>query len=61
MKKFLAKIHWTAVVGIVTTLAGLVSLPEVSGLLPGDVATKVIAAGAVIQAVTKAIHSKGEE
>lgn len=55
----LKKLHLAGVVGAVTTVAGIMSLPEVLNLLPPKVAAGVIAAGAVIQALTRAVH-KGD-
>jgi hypothetical protein len=59
--RFFKRIHWPGLLGAVTTLTGIVALPEVAALLPAAVAVKIIGAGAVIQAVTKAVHSKGSE
>jgi hypothetical protein len=54
-------LHWPGVVGVLTTLAGLVQLPEVALLLhtpqlvkPG-VAVIVVAIGAAIQSLTRPV------
>lgn len=59
MKKVAKKFHLAGVFGAVTTLSGLLALPEVANLLPGEWAAAVIAVGAAIQAVTRAVH-KGD-
>lgn len=52
------RIHWPGVVGILTTLGGVISLPEVLALLPSKTAAMLIAVGAVVQAVTRPVHKQ---
>lgn len=60
MSAFFAKIHFPALFAGLTTIIGIVSLPEVAALLPAHAALTVAAVGAVAQAVTKSIQSKGQ-
>lgn len=50
------KLHWPAVLGVLTTLAGVASSPAVLGVLPAKWAVVVTTTGALIQALTKALH-----
>jgi hypothetical protein len=59
MRGALQKLHLAGIVGALTTAIGLISLPEVTGLLPPKTAAIVIAVGAVIQGLTRAVH-KGD-
>jgi len=50
-----------AILALLTTLAGLVSSPVLLGLIPAKYAAVVIAFGALLQAVTKAVnHTEGQ-
>lgn len=60
-KKVLNRIHWPGTIGALTTLFGILSLPEVLALLPAKYAATLIGLGAAVQAVTKAVHTKGKE
>lgn len=55
----LKKLHLAGVIGLVTTVVGVVADPQVMALLPKKTALAVALAGAVIQAVTRAVH-KGD-
>lgn len=59
MTDWFKKIHWAGVVGLATTILGIVSDPAVAGLLPHNVAVVVAVVGAVIQASTRAV-TKGD-
>lgn len=66
MRRIVRRIHWPGALGALTTLVGLFSLPEMQPvvarwmqLVPKEYAPLVILLGGTIQAVTKAVHSKG--
>ena len=49
------------ILALLTTLAGLISSPALLGLIPNKYAAIIIAFGALLQAVTKAInHTEGQ-
>lgn len=50
------KLHLPALGGLLTTIGGLVVSPAVLGLVPPHWSAAIVAAGAAVQAVTKAIH-----
>lgn len=50
------KINWKALGGLALTGFGLVSSPVVLHVLPAQWAAVVVAVGAVVQAVTDAVH-----
>lgn len=61
MKNFFRKLHVAGVVGALTTLGGLAAaiekVPALTETTVGKVATAVVAIGAAIQAVTRAVHA----
>ena len=59
MKK--PKIRWPAVLGVVISIGGLASHPEILALLPEKAAVIVSAVGVVIQALTKPIIREEHE
>lgn len=59
MKSFFQKLHPAALLGLATTIAGVLADPALLALLPHKTAAIVTIAGAVIQAVTRAVH-KGD-
>jgi uncharacterized membrane protein len=60
-KKVLNRIHWPGAIAALTTLAGILTLPEVLAILPAKYGVTLIGIGAAVQAVTKAVHTKGKE
>lgn len=63
MKNPWKKLHLAGVVGALTTLGGLAAavekIPALTETTVGRVATAIVAIGAAIQAVTRAVH-KGD-
>lgn len=53
------KINWASVLGLATTVGGLITSPIVANIIPPAWSTVIIATGTLIQAVTKAVH-KGD-
>ena len=50
-----------AILALLTTLVGLISSPALLGLIPNKYAAIIIAFGALLQAVTKAVnHTEGQ-
>jgi len=56
MKNFISKLHLAGIVGLATTIVGILGDPALAGFLPHKVAAAVAIAGAVIQASTRAIN-----
>jgi hypothetical protein len=59
MKRLKRRVHWSGVVGLLTTVCGVLASPEVAGVLPRNVSLAVVFLGAGIQAITRAVH-KGD-
>lgn len=50
------KLHLPALGGLLTTIVGLAGSPLVSNVIPAHWAAAIVAVGAAVQAVTKAIQ-----
>lgn len=53
------KFHWPALLALLTTLTGLVTSPIVLNVVPPQWAAVIVAVGALVQSLTKALH-KGD-